>query len=235
MDFQGLFRNLTYRDQAQEAIRHLIFTGTYKPGQRLKEAEISQKLGISRAPVREAIQTLANDGLIELVPHKGAIVANFDAWEVRQLYEVREALEVMAARLAAERASVQQLEKLQKLLETTTTVIEGSESTSYPRDLDFHRGVLELAGNPKLEKQASEIHAQMQLVRLWSGSRPGRASESYEEHVAVFEALREKDPEEAERAMRNHISNGLKNMMEILATKDTGAARGLVRSTGGSA
>jgi DNA-binding GntR family transcriptional regulator len=224
MDFQGLFRNLTYRDQAQEAIRHLIFTGTYKPGQRLKEAEISQKLGISRAPVREAIQTLANDGLIELVPHKGAIVANFDVREVRQLYEVREALEVMAARLAAERASVQQLEKLQKLLETTTTVIEGSESTSYPRDLDFHRGVLELAGNPKL-----------QLVRLWSGSRPGRASESYEEHVAVFEALREKDPEEAERAMRNHISNGLKNMMEILATKDTGAARGLVRSTGGSA
>lgn len=224
VDLRGLFRNLTYSEQAREVIRHLIFNGTYRPGQRLKEVEISRELGISRAPVREAIQNLANEGVVELVTHKGAIVAEFDADEVRQLYEVREALEVMAAGLAARRASARQLEKLRELLDTTTAAIEGGASASYPRDLDFHTRILEMARNPKLEEAASEVQAQVQLARSRSGSTPGRASVAYQEHEAVFEALQEKNSEKAERAMRKHIRNGLKNTMETLSAEGTGAA-----------
>ena len=224
VDIRGLIRNLTYSEQAREVIRHLIFNGTYRPGQRLKEVEVSRELGISRAPVREAIQGLANEGLIEIVPQKGAIVAEFDADKVRQLYEVREALEVMAARLAAQRASDQQLEKLRELLDKTTNAIEDDESTSYPRDLDFHARILEMARNPKLDEATSEVQAQLQLVRLRSSSTPGRASTAYEEHEAIFKALVEKNPEKAERAMRKHIGNGLKNLTETLVAGGMGAA-----------
>jgi len=216
-DHRGLVRRLTYSEQARDVIRGLIFDGTYRPGQRLKEAELSRDLGISRAPTREAIQALANEGLVEIVPHKGAVVATFDAARVRELYEVREALEVMAARLAAEKASERQLDELRELLKDTANVIEGDESTPYPKDLNFHHHLFRLTGNPRLREMAAEIYAQLRLAMLWSGSAPGRAREAHEEHSAVFEAVRTKDPDGAEKAMRDHVRSGLENMANILA------------------
>lgn len=216
-DRRGLVRNLTYSEQARVVIRGLIFDGTYRPGQRLKEAEVSRQLGISRAPTREAIQTLANEGLVEITPHRGAVVATFDAERVRELYEVREALEVMAARLAAEKASEQQLDELRELLEETADVIEGDEFTPYPEDLNFHTRLFELAGNSRLRIMAAEIYAQLRLAMLRSGSAPGRAKEAHVEHSAVFASLRRRDPEGAEKAMRNHVRKSLENMSNILA------------------
>jgi len=216
-DRRGLARTRTYSEQAREVIRDLIFDGTYGPGQRLKESAISHELGISRAPTREAIQTLANEGLIEITPHRGAVVATFDAERVGELYEVREGLEVMAARLAAQKASEQQLSKLRELLNETADVIEDDEATPYPEDLNFHTHLFELAGNFKLRIIAEEIYAQLRLSMLRSGSAPGRAIEAHKEHSAVFAAVQRKDPEEAERAMRNHLRKGLENMANILA------------------
>lgn len=189
----------------------------------MKEIEVSRDLGISRAPIREAIQNLANEGLVELVPHRGAIVAIFGAEEVRELYEVREALEIMATRLAAERASDRQLTELQGMLETTGIRLEGDVNASYPRDLDFHNRIFELAGNTKLEDMANGITAQLRLARFRSGARPGRAGDSYREHIAVFEALKEKDPNKAEKAMRKHIRNGLTKILDMLANESSTA------------
>src|SRR5215218_7099701 len=104
LDYTDLFRNTSYAEQARTLLRRSILNGVYGPGQRLKEMEISRVLGISRSPVREAIQGLANEGLVRIAPQKGAFVANLNATEVAELYEVREALEIMAVRLAAERA-----------------------------------------------------------------------------------------------------------------------------------
>lgn len=216
-DRQGLVRNLTYSEQAREVIRQHIFDGTYRPGQRLKEAEVSRDLGISRAPTREAIQTLANEGLVEIAPHRGAVVATFDAVRVRELYEVREALEVMAARMAAEKADDGQLDELRKLLSDTAEVIQEDESIPYPRDLDFHSHLFELAENSRLRILAAEVYAQIRLARLRSGSEPGRAKEAHEEHSTILAAVQRKDPIGAENAMRNHIRRGLENMENILA------------------
>lgn len=221
-DHRGMVSNLTYSDQARGIIRQLIFDGTYAAGQRLKETEIARELGISRAPTREAIQGLANEGLVEIMPHKGAVVATFDAAQTRELYEVREALETMAVRLAAERATSEQLESLREMLKDTADVVEGEGTTPYPADLNFHTNILYLTGNPRLQTLASETYAQLRLAMLRSGSAPGRAKEALAEHTAVFDAIRQKDPDGAEQAMRFHIRNGLNNMTSILAQDGAG-------------
>jgi DNA-binding GntR family transcriptional regulator len=205
-------------------IKHQILDGTYEPGERLKEAQLSQALGISRSPIREAIQSLANEGLLRLVPQKGAIVSTFDLEEIRDLYEIRGALDGLAARLAAERATPQQLDELSNFLEATRDTLDSNSSTVYPRDLDFHQQICELAGNRKLLDQASEIRTQLQLARSRVGSKPGRARLGYEEHVAIYEALKDGDPEKAEERMKSHLRNSLNNMVEILSDPESGVA-----------
>lgn len=223
-EFRNLFQTTSYADQAREVIRHMILTGTYGPGQRLKEMDISQELGISRSPIREAVQGLANEGLVKIVPQKGAFVASFDIQEVGELYEVREALEVMAVRLAADRAEDHRVEELEEFLEATKATLDSHQATGYPRDLDFHKKVAELSQNRKLAQKIAEINSQLGLVRLRSASKPGRALQAYEEHIAIFEALRQRDSKKAVRAMRGHIHNGRANMLSTLRAGDNGAA-----------
>src|ERR671921_371811 len=98
-----MLRPISYPEQAREVVRHLIFNGTYQPGQKLKEVELSKVLGISRSPIREALQTLANEGIVDLIPNRGAFVVSFDLGEVEELFAVREALEALGVRLAVER------------------------------------------------------------------------------------------------------------------------------------
>ena len=224
MDFRGLFKATSYTEQAREVIKHLIFNGTYEPGDKLKEAELSRTLGISRSPVRQAIQSLANDGLVRLVPQRGAFVSSFDLEEIKEIYEVREALEVTAARLAAVRADPARLDKLKGVLEETRATLERGELVAYPLDLDFHQEISSLTRNRKLAGAISEINTQLQLARLKSASKPGRAREAYEEHITIFEAIEEQAPEKAAEAMRTHLENSLQSMAETFDGEETGVA-----------
>ena len=224
---RGLVHVTSYTEQAQEAIKRLIFDGTYKPGERLKEAGLSQTLGISRSPIREAIQGLANEGLIKLVPQKGAYVSTFDLQEIRNLFEVLEALEGLSARLAAERSTSQQLEELGKLLESTRNSLDSDELAGYPRDLSlypkdmgFHGSISELAQNDKLASQASEVRAQLRLARARLASERDLARQTYQEHRAVYRSILDKNPEKAEKVMRFHIRNGMRNTMTMFAASD---------------
>jgi DNA-binding GntR family transcriptional regulator len=224
MDYRGSIWAVSYTEQAQGIIKHLIFSGKYSPGDRLKEADLSRSLGISRSPIREAIRNLAGEGLVRLVPQRGAFVTDFEHGEIRELYELREALEVAAARLAAERADGASLERLKEILEATGDTLRESDSALYPRDLDFHLGICELAGNRRLAESIHEVNTQLQLVRLRSASEPGRAGRAYEEHLVIYRALEKGDTEAAAEAMGMHIRNGLENMMEIFDCGETGVA-----------
>lgn len=216
LDRTDLFRNTSYAEQARELLRRSILNGVYAPGQRLKEVEISRDLGISRSPVREAIQGLASEGLVRVATQKGAFVANLDATEVAELYEVREALETMAVWLAAERAEIPRIMDLRELLEATRSTLDRQKSAGYPRNLDFHRHLSVLSGNRKLAQEVNEINSQLELARLRSAYKPGRAEQAYEEHLAIFDALRRQDPAAAADAMREHIRHGKDNMLSML-------------------
>lgn len=222
---QGLLRVTSYAEQAHEAIKHLIFEGTYGPGERLKEVELSRALGTSRSPIREALKSLANEGLVKLAPQKGAFVSSFDLAEIRELYEVRGALEELAARQAAERAKPQELGELLRFLRATEEALATNSSSLYPYDLDFHQQVCKLSRNATLMGYVSEIHAQLQLARSRSSSRPGRARQAYEEHLTVYQALKERDPKRAEEAMKSHLRKGLMSTLEILSDREEGKPR----------
>lgn len=216
MDYTELFHNTSYAEQARTLLRRSILNGVYAPGQRLKEMEISRDLGISRSPVREAIQGLANEGLVKIAPQKGAFVANLDATEVAELYEVREALEVMAVRLVTERAETTRIMDLEELLEATRSSLDHQKSAGYPRNLDFHKQLSTLSGNRKLAQEVNEINSQLELARLRSAYKPGRAEQAYEEHLAILNAVRRQDPEGAVDAMREHLRNGKDNLLSML-------------------
>jgi len=225
LDYADSFHNTSYAEQTRMLLRRSILDGVYAPGQRLKEVEISRDLGISRSPVREAIQGLANEGLVRIAPQRGAFVANLDATEVAELYEVREGLEIMAVRLAAERAETLRIMDLRELLEATRSSLDRQESTGYPRNLDFHKHISALSGNRKLAQEVNEINSQLELARIRSAYKLGRAEQAYEEHLTIFNALRRRDPEVAADAMREHIRHGKDNMLSMLKERHDGTDR----------
>ncbi len=220
-----------YTEQAQQLIRSFILEGVYPPGGRLSELALSHKLGISRSPVREALQRLANEGLIELVSRKGAFVVHFDAERVQALFEVREALDGMVARLAAQRAEPADLQELRKTLGNTKAILDRSEESSYPEDLDFHRQLAVIAKNRWLAEKMAEIETQVRLARARSGARPSRAKDAYAEHLAILNAVAAGDPDKAEHEMRQHIRNALGSVRETLSEPSSvKRTRHLVRS-----
>jgi DNA-binding GntR family transcriptional regulator len=203
-------------DQACNLIKDVILKGGYEPNQRLNEVELSNSFGISRSPIREAIQRLANDGLVKLLPRRGAFVSNFSSKEVEEILELRECLEVMAVRLAVERADQSQYSKLLELLNETGDVIERNRYTFYPWDSDFHLKIAECAKNEKLQDNIYKVNAQILLIRYRSGSKSGRAKEALNEHTEIYKALYERNREKSEQLMMRHLLNSKDNIMKFI-------------------
>lgn len=136
---------------AVEVIREAIMDGRLAPGQRLKEEELARELGISRTPVREALLILQTDGLVEASPNRGATVRSYDLDDLGDLYMLRAALEGVAARLAAERATPRELAKLRRSCDRFDAVAgEGSLNDLVRENLVFHDAILDIAGNDRI-------------------------------------------------------------------------------------
>lgn len=204
-----------YTSRTTKAVRGLILSGHFQPGDRINEADLAASLNISRGPLREALQRLASEGLVQRVAHRGSFIPEFGAVETIELYETREALEVMAARLAAQRADADDRVALRGFLEATRTALQEDGETHYPADMDFHERILALAGNRHLAHRCGEVHRQLYLTRSKSAYGPERAREAYDEHVAIVDAIQAGDPSSAEAAMRRHLQSGLSNVRKI--------------------
>jgi len=199
-------------EQVVELLRDSILRGEYGPGAKINEVELSERIKVSRSPIREAIQRLSKEGIIRLIPHKGAFANVPNTIEISELFEVREPLEVLAAGLAAKRASVQQLNQLTEYLKKTEAAIGENAYEKYPWDLDFHRQIAKFSNNSILENQISEINVKLQLVRFFSGTGVGRASQALAEHEAIVNAMKKQDINLAKRMMKLHIFRSRKNI-----------------------
>jgi len=206
-------------EQAEAVVRRLIIDGVFAPGQRLNEAELSQSLGISRSPLREAFQRLSKEGIVTLIPNRGAFVTEFDLEQISQLYEVRNALEIEVARLAAMRADEQDLGLMRQAIAATRLALE-HKSPSYPPDTDFHQHLIDAVRNPLLADSVTKVDSQLRLVRARAGFVPARAVAAYEEHVAIYEAVESRDSDRAASEMRKHLENCLTNLSCILMPPD---------------
>jgi len=198
-----------FRDQAVDILREQILEGRYEPGGRLNEVEIAEAMGMSRGPLREALQRLVAEGLVEVVPHRGAFVRNFSPPELEHMYEFRVIVEAAAARLAAVRATEKDVAGLRTMLGDTDRLLGASPDAGYPASPDFHRRILELSGNPILLRAGTELQTQVRIARRSSGRTPGRARGALMEHLEIVEAIAHRDSGAANDAMVRHLNHSL--------------------------
>jgi DNA-binding GntR family transcriptional regulator len=207
----------SYAVQAGEMLKKSILEGKYKPGTRLNEAELASSMGVSRSPIREAIQRLAKEGLVNIVPRKGAFVNDLTFEEVEELYELREALEIKAAELAAQRISDEEIDQISRLLDRTSNALQRKKYAQYPWDLDFHRQVAHCAKNRYIEEKIYDTNIHLLLIRHKSGSEIGRAEKALKEHEKIFKGLEKRDVNLAKQAMKEHIHFSKMNVTNFLS------------------
>jgi DNA-binding GntR family transcriptional regulator len=209
----------TIAGEALNKIIEAIITGEFKPGERIPEAEIARQLGISRGPLREALGRLENR-LVTRTPRVGVSVIQITEKDLQELFAVREALEGLACRSAAERITSDELSSLERLLEghnANPAVLSPNGYYQRAPNEDFHFQIVRCSRNERLEHLLmEELYYQLRLYRFQASTQPGRAVTAFEEHQAIFQALQARDPDRAESAMRLHIRHALKSLRPAL-------------------
>lgn len=215
---QPIERQPSLSDMALERIVEAIIKGDLVPGKRLKEAVVARDLGISRGPLREAMGRLEGRHLVVRTPHIGVMVVDPSPTEILDTFLLREALEGMAARLAAERMTDGELKDLNRLLDThgeQPDVAAGHGYYQLPGDQDFHFAIIKGCRSARLEALLlGELYYFLRIFRFRSSLERGRAGAAHTEHVNILTALQRRDPDASENAMRLHISNARRSIAD---------------------
>lgn len=219
-------------DIVAERIEAAIISGRLEPGSKLSEQGLASSLGVSRGPLREAIRRLEGRKLLERTPNIGVRVAQLSLHDLNEILQVREALEGMAAGLAATNMSDREIAELAKLVEghgKQKSVREGTGYYQESKDFDFHFRVVTGSGNARLIAMLTgDLYYLLRVYRYKSSTKPGRAQEALEEHKALLAALQARDGDAAEAAMRRHLRNARRYVEEQMA-QETVPEVGLAR------
>jgi DNA-binding GntR family transcriptional regulator len=197
-------QHLPLRDQVLTLLRQRIVNGDYPPGERLTEDRLAVDFGVSRNPVREALRVVEAEGFVIMVPRRGAVVATPDAATIADLFAVRQRLEMLAARLAAERATPGDVAGLRHLLDEARVATEGVDlDTVAELNSAFHLRVIEISGNRWLASIASALYLHVQWVFRIGAAQ--RAPHSWIEHIHLVDTIEAGDLEAAEAAALAHV------------------------------
>lgn len=204
---------LSKKDLSRNRLRDDIVSGRYPPGALIAERAVADALGLSRVPVREALIQLERDGLIEIRPGRGAQVRRFSSSNIESLYQFREALEGMAARLAAERMNPSALDEFRREFEAAADSNDGEftprlANASSALGEKFHSAVIFGSRNSMIIEASASIMDRVQVARRLSYVvvPPEPAKDAAREHLEIIDAIEERRPDSAERCMRRHIS-----------------------------
>nr|WP_026029494.1 GntR family transcriptional regulator [Vibrio genomosp. F10] len=215
----------TKSESLTEYLIEAIVGGDIPPGSKISEPELAKRFEVSRGPLREAIMRVEGLGLIERIPHVGARVITFSQEKLIELYSVREALEGMAARLAARHITPDELIKLEQVLATHSQHIDQVEGASYFHqhgDFDFHYRIIKASRNSKLVSLlCGELYHLLRMYRYQSPRAQSRPTEALEEHKFILQAIRNRDEELAEMLMRRHISGSRRLIEKQIQQDDT--------------
>lgn len=219
----GVRENLA--DFAYGTIREAITDGTLRPGFRLREIALSQQIGVSTTPIREALRRLEREGLVEINPRRGALVRRLDEDEARELYDLRELLEAYALRRTAERTDVDLTHAVELLSAARPTIDEPDQIRFNRLDVEFHHALTLLGGNREVAELAKRIHRRIQGIRVRSSIQlQGRPARSHAEHEQIVAAIRRHDGDATERLIRAHITgvrDAVLAMLSRAAAADT--------------
>lgn len=196
---------LTAVDRVERGLRRAITTGTLEPGAHLREEELAKKYGVSRTPVREALRHLRGDGLIVILPNVGAQVAGFSLVDIDELFEIRGALEVLAAQRAATRITPAAVKKLRLQLERTEAASRRANIERLAEEnTRLHDAIYELAGSPQLVRLIESLSEKLARFRVASLSSPDRPREALAEHRALVTAITRRDVEKVRELAISH-------------------------------
>ena len=197
-------RNL--KETVYQRLKEEIVKGQLPPGSKLVETQISKRFGVSRTPLREAINRLAQEGLIDVFPRRGAFVKRHTLREFMENLEIREVLEGLAGRLAAQRATRRMISEMKKCFEDFAPHTVGTALPLYAqRNVRFHNLIINASRNEKLIALIRNLYDQMDMVRLNTIALPGRARKSLIEHLRIIRLIEARKGEEAEKYLRAHI------------------------------
>ncbi len=198
---------LPLRDVVFNTLRRAILRGELVPGQRLMEIQLAEKMGVSRTPVREAIRKLELEGLVVMIPRKGAEVAHISGKNLRDVLEVRRALEELAGELACARMSAEELKLLEQANHRFAAVIGSDDITMLAQtDEDFHGLIYRATENDRLVQMVNHLREQMYRYRIEHIKDKSQRKLLVQEHQEIIRALAARDVEAARRAIRGHIS-----------------------------
>lgn len=222
-------RSTTLRQQVLEVLRRAILDAHFKPGDRLIERELCELTGVSRTSVREALRHLESEGLVQNIPNKGPSVATVTAAEAQHIYEVREALEGLAGRLFAERATDKQVIRLQEALGKLKDAFAGGETRHIVAEATaFYDVMLEGCGNDLIRDMIRSLQARVVFLRGTSMSHPGRAPGSFGEMTLIVEAISRRDADATETACKQHVRQARDAALRMLQRQndvESGAIR----------
>ncbi len=201
-------------------IREDILSGKYGKDEELKEKTIGDELGVSRTPVREALRQLELEGLVTIIPNKGAYVVGFSAQDIHDIYEIRSLLEGLCARWAAKRATPEQLEALEEIMMLSDFKVQrGHFDQLVELDNKFHQQLYEASGSKVLEHVLRNYHHYVERARKMTLPVPKRSVESNEEHRQILAAIRDKDEDQAEVLANRHMMNTIQNFDRLYLRK----------------
>lgn len=213
-------------DVVAERIEAAIISGQIEPGSKISEQGLAASLGVSRGPLREAIRRLEGRKLLTRTPNIGVRVAELSLKDLNDILQVREALECLACRLAAQNMPDGEIASLQKVLDDHGKQKSVRQNEGYygeTQNLDFHFRIVNGSGNERLaDMLAGDLHYMLRVYRYNSGAKPGRAASVLEEHRAIVTAIAARDPDAAEQAMREHLSHARRFVEEQLAAEQAG-------------
>ena len=219
------FENLTLWQRVYEYLREEILAERLRPGTELLEVPLSEELGVSRGPIREAIGRLAAEGLVTVRPRRGAVVRSLSKDEFLELYQVREALEMMAVRLAVPQLGADDFARLEELIEAMAGHAEREEVADFfSANVAFHGHLFEASGNTKLQEVYGQLLGQMGRFRMRSLTLRGNLQRSVAEHRAILRAAKRGDADRAAHLMSEHIRVPQRRL-EALTDDELAAAR----------
>ncbi len=221
----------TLHEQVAARLRQLLIEGRIAPGAKLNERELCEQLAVSRTPLREAIKMLAAEGLVELLPHRGAIAPALDAESVRHTFELMGGLEALSGELAAQRITDAELAEIQALhFEMLAAYTRRDLSAYYQLNARIHRAINAAAKNPVLTSTYDRVNARLQALRFRSNQDGAKWQAAVAEHERMVQALAARDGAALRAVLATHLEHKLDVVLEQLQgtpdspTAATGAA-----------
>jgi DNA-binding GntR family transcriptional regulator len=194
-------------DTIADALEELVFTGGFSDGDRLDELRLARQFGVSRTPIREALQRLVAAGLAEQIPRRGVFIRQPGPVELMEMFETMAEIEGVCGRLAAQRISDAALQELDAANASCRAAVAAGDTDGYYRENEtFHHVIYRQAGNGFLEHEALRLHRRLKPFRRLQLRLRGRMPQSMAEHEAIVDALRAGQPERAAEALRGHVA-----------------------------